>query len=122
MTTTEIANELVNLCQTGRFLDAINTLYSPDIVSVEASAPPNGSRESKGLPAVLGKSEWWVTNHEVHSGKTDGPLVAGNHFAVRFLFDVTFKPTGRRHEMDELAVYEVKDGKIVREEFFYSVG
>lgn len=122
MNTTEVATELVNLCRTGRFADAIQTFYSPDIVSVEATAPPGGSRESAGLPAVLGKSEWWVTNHDVHSGTVEGPLVAGDHFAVRFVFDVTFKPTGRRHVMDELGVYQVRDGKVIREEFFYSVG
>jgi ketosteroid isomerase-like protein len=122
MTTSELANELVTLCRVGRFHDAIKTLYSPDVVSVEAMPGPDGSREVKGLPAVLGKGEWWVNNHEVHSGTVEGPMVSGDHFAVRFVFDVTFKPTGKRHTMDELAVYQVKDGKVVREEFFYSVG
>lgn len=32
--------------------------------------------------------------------------------------DVTLKGMGRR-QMDEIAVYEVKDGKIVKEQFFY---
>lgn len=122
MTTEEIATQLVKLCQTGQFLDAIKTLYSPDIVSVEASAGPAGDKEMKGLDAVLGKSAWWVENHEVHGGSVEGPLVAGNHFCVKFTFDVTFKPAGRRYTMQELAVYQVAEGKVVREEFFYSMG
>jgi hypothetical protein len=32
---------------------------------------------------------------------------------------VTFKPTGKRNSMERMALYEVKDGKIVREQFFY---
>jgi hypothetical protein len=32
--------------------------------------------------------------------------------------DVTMKGQGRS-KMDEIAVYEVKDGKIVKEQFFY---
>jgi hypothetical protein len=32
--------------------------------------------------------------------------------------DVTMKGQGRMN-MDEIAVYEVKDGKIVKEQFFY---
>jgi limonene-1,2-epoxide hydrolase len=32
--------------------------------------------------------------------------------------DVTMKGPGRV-QMDEIAVYEVKDGKIVKEQFFY---
>ena len=122
MTTQQIADELVKLCQVGKFHDAIKTLYSPDIVSVEAGAPPGADREAKGLDAVLAKGDWWVNNHEVHSGSVEGPLVAGNHFCVKFVFDITFKPTGRRYTMQELAMYQVAEGKVVREDFFYSAG
>ena len=122
MTTQEIADQLIALCREGKFVEAINTLYSPDIVSVEAGAPPGQSREVTGLAAVLGKADWWQSNHEVHGLSIEGPLATGHHFTVRFTLDVTFKPTGRRHTMDELAIYQVKDGKIIREEFFYALG
>ncbi len=107
----------------GQFMDAIKTLYADDVVSVEAMAPPTGGdREMKGLEAVIGKSQWWEANHEVHSANVSGPLVAGNHFAVTFKMDVTSKPMGgARFTMEEVAVYTVKDGKITREEFFYSM-
>jgi len=121
MTTQEVANTLVSLCSQGKFLEATKALYSPGIVSMEAIAPPGGSRESKGLPAVLAKGEWWAANHEVHSATVEGPLVAGSHFAVTFKMDVTSKPLGRRFQMEEVAVYKVEDGKIVYEEFFYSM-
>jgi hypothetical protein len=121
MTTQEIATQLVALCNEGKFVDAITTLYSPDIISVEATAMPGGTREAAGLEAVLGKANWWQANHEVHSATIEGPITSTNHFCVRFTMDVTFKPTGRRHTMDELAVYQVKDGKIIREDFFYAV-
>jgi ketosteroid isomerase-like protein len=120
MTTQEVADTLVKLCSVGKFDEAM-ALYSPDIVSMEAGAPPGGSRESKGIDAVKAKGEWWVANHEVHSGAVEGPLVAGAHFAVTFKFDVTFKPDSRRFTMEEIAVYKVADGKIVYEEFFYSM-
>ncbi len=121
MTTQEVAQELTDLCKAGKFMEAIDKLYSNDIVSVEAAAGPDGSREMTGLDAVKGKANWWEANHEIHGGSLEGPLVAGSHFTVRMTFDVTFKPTGARNTMDELAVYQVKDGKIVREEFFYNV-
>jgi len=35
---------------------------------------------------------------------------------------VTMKPTRQRFTMEEMALYTVKDGKIVREEFFYTMG
>ena len=121
MTTQEVADTLVKLCSQGKFEEATRTLYSPDIVSVEAGAPPGQSREAKGLPAVMAKGEWWTANHEVHSANVEGPLVAGSHFAVIFKLDVTFKPESKRFKMEEVAVYKVADSKIVYEEFFYSM-
>jgi SnoaL-like domain len=121
MTTHEVAFTLVKLCSEGKFQQAVETLYAPDIVSIEASAPPGQSRESKGLDAVRAKGEWWVSNHQVHSATVEGPLVAGSHFAVTFKLDVTFKPEAKRFQMEEIGVYKVANGKVVYEEFFYSM-
>jgi ketosteroid isomerase-like protein len=121
MSTQEVANKLVQFCKEKNFNGAVEALYSPDIVSMEAGAPPGQSRESKGLEAVKAKGEWWAANHEVHSSSVEGPLVAGSHFAVTFKLDVTFKPQSRRFTMEEVAVYKVTDGKIVYEEFFYNM-
>ena len=121
MTTEEIGKQLVSLCNQGKGMEAIKTLYSPDVVSVEAMAMPDGSRETKGLAGVIGKSEWWLSAHEVHSGLAEGPLVSPAHFCVRFKYDVTLKQTGKRFVMEELGVYQVADGKITREEFFYAM-
>ncbi|HVT94149.1 MAG TPA: nuclear transport factor 2 family protein [Bryobacteraceae bacterium] len=121
MTTQEVADKLVKLCSEGKFEEATDALYSPDIVSMEAGAPPGGSRESKGIAAVKAKGKWWVENHDVHSSVVEGPLVAGSHFSVVFRLDVTFKPEKKRFTMEEVAVYKVTDGKIVYEEFFYNM-
>jgi hypothetical protein len=121
MTTKEVADQLVKLCSVGQFAEAAEALYSPDIVSMEAGAPPGGSREAKGIAAVKAKGEWWAANHEVHSATVEGPLVAGSHFTVTFKLDVTFKPQSRRFTMEEVAVYKVADGKVVYEEFFYNM-
>ncbi len=121
MSTQEVANKLVKLCSEGKFQEAVETLYGPDIVSMEAGAPPGQSRETKGLAAVKAKGEWWTANHEVHSAKVEGPLVAGSHFAVTFKLDVTFKPQSKRFQMEEVGVYKVADGKVVYEEFFYNM-
>ncbi len=121
MSTEEVAKELVKLCSEGKFYEATKALYSPDIVSMEAAAPPGGSRETKGLEGVLAKGEWWAANHEVHSSKVEGPLVAGSYFSVAFKMEITFKPQSKRFEMEEVAIYKVVDGKIVYEEFFYTM-
>jgi ketosteroid isomerase-like protein len=121
MTTQEVADRLVKLCKQGNFEGALGELYSADVVSMEAGAPPGQSRETKGLEGVKAKGKWWVENHDVHSTVVEGPLVAATHFAVTFKLDVTFKPQSKRFQLEEIAVYKVKDGKIVYEEFFYSM-
>jgi hypothetical protein len=121
MTTQEVAEKLVSLCKEGKFHEAVNTLYADDIVSVEAGGPPGQSREMKGLDNVKGKGEWWAANHEVHSATVEGPLVAGEHFAATFKLDLTFKPENRRFSMEEVALYKVKGGQVVYEQFFYKV-
>jgi ketosteroid isomerase-like protein len=120
MSTNEIAKKLVSLCKEGRNDEATKTLYAEDVESVEAAAPPSGDRIARGLPAVIAKGEWWANNHVIHSAETFGPYPHGDdRFAVRFLYDVTHRPSGKRLTLDEVAVFHVANGKIVREEFFY---
>jgi hypothetical protein len=121
MTVQEVADAVVKLTSELKFKEAVESLYAHDVVSVEAIAGPGQSRESTGIDAVRGKTDWWVANHEVHSAKVEGPLVAGSHFAVKYTISVTFKPESRKFEMAEIGIYKVADGKIVYEEFFYSM-
>ena len=122
MNTLAIANKLVALCREGKNEESLSTLYAADAVSVEAMAMPGTQQESKGLAAIQAKSEWWVNNHEVHSASITGPWPNGNRFVVGFSYDVTNKPSGQRMQMEEVGLYTVQDGKIVREEFFYGTG
>lgn len=120
MDTQAIANKLVELCQQGKNDEALSSLYANDAVSVEALAMPGmPDREIKGLAGIKAKGEWWINNHEVHSAKVTGPWPHGERFIVGFAYDVTNKPSGQRMQMEEAALYTVKNGKIVREEFFY---
>jgi SnoaL-like domain len=123
MTVEAIAKRYVALCEEGKFSEILDELFSPSAVSVEAFAPPGGaSRESVGLPAIHAKSQWWGENHIVHAAKVTGPYPNDNRFAVRFEFDITNKPSGRRMKMDEIGLFTVEGGKITREEFFYTGG
>ena len=122
MTALEVGKKLVELCQKGQNLIAIETLYSPNIVSVEAMDMPGMPAEMRGMEAIVGKNKWWMDNHEIHSASCEGPFPHGNRFAVRFNYDVTNKPAQKRMKMDEVALYTVENDKIVREEFFYVTG
>jgi ketosteroid isomerase-like protein len=117
-TTEAIAQTLVEKCRKGDFQSVIQEFYSTDIVSIESAGPGN-STEVKGLDAIAEKGKWWFDTYEVHSVDVQGPLVAENEFSVKFAFDTTHKQSGERSMMTEIAVYHVKDGKIIREQFFY---
>ncbi|MEO7999631.1 MAG: nuclear transport factor 2 family protein [Gemmatimonadaceae bacterium] len=120
--TAAIANELVSLCREGRNMDAIEKFYSPNIISVESGGPPGMSREMTGIAAIKGKNVWWYENNEVHSAETNGPFVSdGNRFAVEYIYDTTFKPTGDRSIMREMALYTVEGDRIIHEHFFYNM-
>jgi len=121
MTLQEIANELVAGCRENRAQANLDRLYAPDAVSVEAMDMGGGTTTS-GLAGIHGKHDWWEASFDTHSVTVDGPFVHGDdRFAVIFGMDTTNKATGVRSQGREVAVYHVKGGKIVREEFFYSV-
>jgi ketosteroid isomerase-like protein len=121
MNTMEIASKLVELCRQGKNQEALDTLYADNVVSVEAAVPKGMEREAKGLAAVKAKGQWWEDNHEIHSASVTGPWPHDDRFVVGFQIDVTFKPSGQRMQMDEVGLYQVQGGKIVREEFFYDM-
>ncbi|RIJ27814.1 SnoaL-like domain-containing protein [Henriciella algicola] len=115
-----VGETLVAANNDGSYKDLINTIYAADCVSVEAAAPPGGSAEAHGIEAIKGKWAWWEDNHDVHDTEAVGPYLHGeDRFGVVFSIDVTNKASGERVKMQEIALYTVKDGKIVREEFFY---
>ncbi len=119
MTTQEIANRLVELCRKGDFKTVYEELYSPDCVSIE----PKGSEMEicEGLEAMAAKGKAWNESMEEFHGSSLGePIVADNHFCMTMMMDATFKDVGRE-KMNELCLYEVKDGKIVKEQFFYTL-
>lgn len=119
MTTQQVADRLVALCRQGKFQEAVNELYGPDIVSIEPKGA-NAPERVEGFDNVLRKSVEFEGMVEEHHGvKVSDPVVAADHFAVALEVDCTFKGMGRM-TMAEVAVYKVAEGKIVWEQFCYS--
>lgn len=118
MTVQEIANRLVELCRKGEWDTCYQELYSPEARSIEPEGTPD--REVKGMDAFKAKGEKWQSMiQEVHSSEIGDPVVAGNHFSLTWKTNLTFKGAPAPTDMDEICVYQVKDGKIVKEQFFY---
>lgn len=102
--------------------DLLNTLYADDCVSVEATAMPGmDSAEAVGLEAIRAKHAWWESAMEYVSGTVEGPHLHGDdRFALIFKSVMREKGSDTDIPMEEVAIYTVKDGKIAREEFFYT--
>jgi len=92
-------------------------------VSIEPEGLPPGALGSvKGLAAIYEKGRQFGAMLEaVHGGSVSEPVIAENWFSIALAMDVTMKGRGRMN-MSEIAVYRVRDGKIVLEQFFYDVG
>ena len=120
MTTQEVATKLVEYCRTGQFETAYKELYSPKIVSIEEAGSP--MERCEGFEAVMNKSAFFEkTTKEIHSMEVSDPIVAGNSFSMAMKMNRT-DVEGSRNQMDEICVYQVEDGKIVKEQFFYPMG
>jgi hypothetical protein len=118
MTTAEIAYRLAELCRQGEWETAQNELYSDDAISIEQHATPGFDKETKGLAAILEKGKKFDSMVEqMHELTVSEPALADNSFAFAMGFDATMKGQGRM-KMTELCVYQIKDGKIVSEQFF----
>lgn len=118
MTTAQVADRLVTLCRKGDFQQAYQELYSPDIVSAEPDNFPDNV--SRGMEAVEKKGQAWADDlQEMHEVQVSDPVVGDDYFAVSMLLDMTSKTRGRSRD-SEICVYEVNDGKIVSERFFYN--
>lgn len=115
MTTKEIAERVVALNRSGDYETIYKELYAPDAVSIEnwTDAP----ERYVGLAAIGKKGVAWMADvEEIHDTKCSEPLVSDSSFAVTFYMDITYTSRGRS-QMTELAIYTVKDAKIVKEEF-----
>lgn len=119
MNTQEVANKWYAMCNQGQNLECVEELYADNVVSREMPGYPE--EVVSGKQNVWDKSKKWLDNvEEFHGGTISSPVVAGNHFTCKMDFDVTFKDRGRQ-EMEEVCVFEVENGKIVHEQFFYSM-
>lgn len=118
MTTQDVANRFNELAQSGQWQQIQDELFADNAVSIEPEHSP-GLQTVSGLDAIREKGKQFNEMlEEVHGGYSNEPQVGGNFFAMAMGIDATMKGQGRM-KLDEICVYEVKDGKIVREQFFY---
>lgn len=115
----EVAARVTELLREGKQEDVEHDWLATGIESVEGLG---ASLSWRGKKAVLAKYRAWEADHEVHETQVEGPWVGATGFALKFRVDMTQKSTGQRRQMEEIAVYTVRNGKITREEFHFPAG
>jgi hypothetical protein len=121
MTTQEVANRYHELMSQRKFIEVQDTLYHEDVVCQEPEKAAlmgmaiitNGREavKAKGIARRAGME----TLHSYHCGM---PIVAGEFFSVVLKQEVTFKGKPRI-SIEEIGVFHVKDGQVVKEQFFF---
>jgi limonene-1,2-epoxide hydrolase len=121
MTTRQVAGRYYELATQNKRVEIVEELYSADIVNREPehAAAMGIPTLTRGLDAVKAKTNTRNAMIEaVHGESCSSPVVGGKFFSVALGRDVTLK--GRpRMNLQEIGVYEVRDGKIVSEQYFY---
>lgn len=121
MTTQEIAARYRVLANDSKWNDIIDELHADDVTCQEPEhAAARGVQVfTRGKEVLKAKG---AANREkieaIHSQSCGEPIVAGNFFSLVLSRDVTFKGMPRMQAI-EIGVFQVKEGKIVSESFFY---
>ncbi|MGN7723842.1 SnoaL-like domain-containing protein [Chitinophaga sp. 22620] len=118
LSTQEIADRFNELAQQEKWFDIQDEFFADNVKSIDpADSPYFGYAEGKA--DVRKKGEDFVSRIEaVHSLSTSEPVVSANHFAVIRQKDITVRPHGRI-QINQIMLYEVRDGQIISEQFFY---
>ncbi len=123
-TTFEVGQKLAEFVRQCKFMEAVDALYAPNIVSIETMSMPNMPARHEGIDAIRKKAQWWIDNHITHKAEVTGPFPHGDRFIIFMKMDVTSKSgpyAGKRNTFEEAGLYTVKDGRVVQEEFFYNM-
>ena len=113
MFTKETANRLIELCAKGKFLEAQHELYDANIISIETDG-----NKTQGSSNMNTKEQRFLDSIEkINSISFSEPLISGNFFSVILKMKVDFK-NGTHRSIEEICIYQVKNGKIIFEQFF----
>jgi hypothetical protein len=113
----KIAHRLVELLKEKKFLEAQQELLDQDVISQESEEAQSCS--VNGLEAVLFKESNFLKNIKLWKNfEVSEPIISKDFFSIRMFTEVVLV-NDREVSIDEIIVYEVSNGKIAKEQFFY---
>jgi hypothetical protein len=114
----EVAARFSELAKQEKWFEIQDALFADEVKSFEPENSPY-FKNAEGKANVRQKGEDFVKRvTDGHRFYTSEPIVAGNRFAVAREMDITVEGLGRI-QINEIMMYEVQNGQIVSEQFFY---
>jgi hypothetical protein len=121
MTTQEVAARYHEMASQRKFVEIQDSLYHEDVICQEPEKAASMGMPvfTHGREAVKAKGiARRAAMETLHAYNVGEPIVAGEFFSVVLAQEVTFRGKPRM-ELEEIGIFHVKDGKVVKEQFFY---
>lgn len=118
---TEIANDVFAHCKIDSqdIVEHDSQIWSKHFAEGWTSIEGDG-RVYTGRDEVVAKYKEWQAGVLVHGCEVAGPFIGRDSFSLVFDLDMESKDgTWPRTKMQEVAIYTVENGKVVKEEFCY---
>jgi len=113
MSTRDQVARLVRHVESNRILDAIDEFYADDV-----SMQDNLDAPVVGKAANRERERAFFGGITVHQNRALSVAVDGDQAVIHWLFEFT-GGDGKRYKLDQLAHQTWKDGRIVKERFYY---
>jgi len=113
MSTRDHVTRLVRYVEANRILDAIDELYDEHVSMQDNHNPP-----VVGQAANRERERQFFGGITLHQHRALSIAVDGDQAVIHWLLEFT-GGDGKRYRLDQLAHQEWKDGRIVRERFYY---
>ncbi|MBI1353074.1 MAG: nuclear transport factor 2 family protein [Acidobacteria bacterium] len=110
----QLDQEVDNSILTGTALEAFDKFYADDVVMVEGDGK---TFEGKAVNRKR-EEEFFGSVEQFHGAEILAKAYGDNVSFAEWVYDVTFKG-GQRVKMEQVAVRHWKNGKIVKERFYY---
>lgn len=118
LTTLEVVARFNELAKQEKWFEIQDELFSNNITSTDPENSPYFGY-AEGKVAVRNKGEDFIKKiQDFHGAHTTEPVIGGNHFSVGREVDITVQGFGRI-QINQIMLYEVKNGQIISEQFFY---
>ena len=94
--------------------EATLALYASDVESTEQGQPP-----MRGIDSIRQKFAGWRSMVTQAHFEPRRVCVDGDTIVIEWVGEVTLAASGKHALLHEVAIHEIRDGKIAREAYFY---